>query len=90
MEVEMFTSYYGYDHAMAVNQVPYSPFAASERNRSTAARVVKISWDELKNVKLLSALDDYQLDDIGIARSEIGVLARKSAEDPRGEHRSFN
>ncbi len=46
--------------------------------------------DELKNIEALSALDNYQLDDMDFSHREICSLARTSAEDTRGEHCSFN
>ena len=61
--------------------------------RLSASRPRGRGWsalDELKNIEALSGLDDYQLDDIGASHTQICGLARTSAEDPRGEHRSFN
>jgi uncharacterized protein YjiS (DUF1127 family) len=86
----MYATFNRDDRAAAMNPVPYGSFALPERIPAEVARVVKISWDELKNIEALSGLDAYQLDDIGISHREICSLARTSAEDPRGEHRSFN
>jgi uncharacterized protein YjiS (DUF1127 family) len=86
----MYSTFNRDDRAAALNPVPYGSFALPERIPAEVARVVKISWDELKNVEALSGLDDYQLDDIGVSHTEICSLVRPSAEDTRGEHRSFN
>jgi uncharacterized protein YjiS (DUF1127 family) len=86
----MSTTFYGDHRTAALNRVPYGSFALPERTPTEAARVVSISWDELKNIETLSGLDDYQLDDIGLSHTQICSLARRSAEEPRGEHRSFN
>jgi hypothetical protein len=86
----MSTTFYSDHRTAALNPVPYGSFALPERTPTEAARVVSISWDELKNVEALSALDDYPLDDMDFSHREICSLARTSAEDPRGEHRSFN
>ena len=83
----MYSTFYSDDRAAALTQVPYG---SPERIPAEVARVVSISWDELKNVEALSALDDYPLDDMDFSHREICSLARTSAEDPRGEHRSFN
>jgi uncharacterized protein YjiS (DUF1127 family) len=68
----MSTTFYSDDRSAALNQVPYG---SPERIPAEVARVVTISWDELKNVEALSGLDDYQLDDIGLSHTQICSLA---------------
>ena len=62
---------------------------ASSRPVAQGNRVVKISWNELRNMEALYGLDHYQIDDIGFSHSENSIHARKMAED-RKAARSAN
>ena len=72
-----------------LGEAVYTAFAAVASFAGEAARATSVKWHERRSVQALSRLDDRQLADIGIHRSDIHYLARRTAEDPRFDYRLF-
>ena len=71
-----------------MGEAVYTAFAEISGVAGKIARAIHRKLRERASIQALSNLDDHQLADIGISRSDIHYLARRVAENPGFDHRS--
>ena len=71
-----------------VGEAVYTAFSEASAVAGKVAKAIHAKLRARASIKALSDLDDHQLADIGIHRSDIAYLARRVAENPGFDHRS--
>ena len=70
-----------------VGEAAYMAIGASVRVVGKAFRIARARAKERKAIAVLTALDDRMLKDIGVDRSQIHYLVRKTTENPEIDYR---